>query len=355
MGGCSGVSGHRLGIAFSAVIGAGLASVIGALLVFVPVKTDLVLPASLSFAAGVMLFVDIYAGKAVGHFEEAGYSTATAFTFASLSFLGGFPISWVLDKIAERFVAHGHFHGPTEEPLPSFPNPAADSTLQVTSQEASSHVAVAFGDQPAESSDPETTDEDRSASAKMEYHKDPERAKRLVRMGLLAALAMGLHNMPEGLVTFVGYMDSIRSGLTTAIAIAIHNIPEGMVVATGVYYGTGNRKKALLWSSISAIAEPMGALVGLAVVCGGSLTNTVFGIMFGLVAGIMVYISLKELLPSSRSFDPHDRVSTIWLVVGMAVMCASLIAINYSQPPPEEEAVAGAILEELLAGTSGGN
>lgn len=108
-----------------------------------------------------------------------------------------------------------------------------------------------------------------------------------------------------------------------------------MVISSAVYFGTGNRWRALCWATLAALAEPLGGLIGLGVVCGGSMTNTVFGIMFGLVGGIMTYISLKELLPAARNFDPEDRVCTIFLTSGMIIMACSLVAIAFSSPEAE--------------------
>ncbi len=102
------------------------------------------------------------------------------------------------------------------------------------------------------------------------------------------------------------------------------------MVAVTIFYCTGSRVKALLWASLAAATEPLGALVGLAVACGGSLTDEVFGILFGLVAGIMVYVSVKELTPTARMYDPEDRVCTLAFVGGLLVMAASLVALQYT-------------------------
>ncbi|KAG2491801.1 hypothetical protein HYH03_009961 [Edaphochlamys debaryana] len=167
-----------------------------------------------------------------------------------------------------------------------------------------------------------------------------ERARSLVRSGILCALAVGLHNLPEGLVTFVGYMDSMGSGITTAVAIAIHNIPEGLVIASAMSAGTGSKMKGVLWALLASVSEPVGGLIGLAVVCGGQMTDTVFGILFGLVGGIMVYVSIKELLPTAHRFDPQDKVTSASVLCGALVMACSLIAIAFSMPPVSDEAAA---------------
>ncbi|GLC46316.1 hypothetical protein PLESTB_000998300 [Pleodorina starrii] len=351
--GCAGVSSSKLGIAFACVIGAGIASVIGGLfIIFVPVRDNRFLAASLAFAAGVMLyisFVDIYAGKAVGHFSEAGYADSYAFTYATICFFCGFPISWILDKIADRLSGGSHdfpacpSSAAAPPPPPSLekakPNhEAADSTVDI-GLSATQRATTDLESGCSESSGLQRTAEQVDGAAVKDI-----RSRKLVHLGILAAMAVALHNMPEGLVTFVGYMDSSISGITTAVAIAIHNIPEGMVIASAVYFGTGLRWRAILWATLAALTEPLGGLIGLAVVCGGSMTPTVFGILFGLVAGIMTYISIKELLPGARNFDPEDKVTTAFLASGMIVMACSLVAIVYSSPPEAaEEALPSAL------------
>ncbi|GIL62799.1 hypothetical protein Vafri_16970 [Volvox africanus] len=331
-GGCHGVSGRQLGMAYACVFGAALASILGGLfIIFVPVKSNLFLAASLAFAAGVMLYislVDIYAGKAISHFVEAGHADSYAFTYATICFFCGFPISWILDKLAERLAYHGH-EGPT--PAPTFP--AVPEKVQPEDAPVPATIALSSSTNvvDVESSSDGSSQQVPQISSEQSSVK-VARSRKLVHMGILAAMAVALHNMPEGLVTFVGYMDSIKSGITTAVAVAIHNIPEGMVIASAVYFGTGLRRRAILMAALAAFTEPLGGLIGLAVVCGGSMTETVFGILFGLVGGIMTYISLKELLPGARNFDPEDRVTTAFLAAGMIVMACSLVAIAFSTP-----------------------
>ncbi|KAG2453425.1 hypothetical protein HYH02_001648 [Chlamydomonas schloesseri] len=448
MPGCAGASSLRLAIAYGCVIGAALASVVGALLVvFLDLSNDLYLASALAFAGGIMSyvsFVDIFANKAVSNFVEAGFSPATSYTLASVCFFGGFPISYVLDKLADELVDRyvsararsggdtsgdsssssnsGKIHicvqhasppgaasgapdsatGADCGPAPAGGGEGTDSagsrqpchlcklaarapadletstlassvTITQTRFSASTSSlntcpsgtttsACAAPSSPIKSAVASSVDGPALPSActrglELHQEQDPsaaqvvvsevpldtvavataleaevEKSRALVHMGFLAALAVALHNMPEGLVTFVGYMDSMGTGITTAVAITLHNIPEGMVIASSVYYGTKSLRTALMWASIAALTEPLGGLIGLAVVCGGSMSNLVFGILFGLVAGIMVYISFKELLPGARRFDPKDKVTTLMTILGMGIMSASLTAILYSEP-----------------------
>ena len=152
---------------------------------------------------------------------------------------------------------------------------------------------------------------------------DGEKAK-LVRMGYSTALAIAIHNFPEGLATFVAVLNEPAIGIILAIAIAIHNIPEGFCVALPVYYATGNRTKAFMWGALSGLSEPVGAFLGWLVLA-NTFSPLIYGLMFGMVAGMMVMISLKELLPTAFRYDPADTIVTNSLVSGMIVMSISLI------------------------------
>ena len=143
----------------------------------------------------------------------------------------------------------------------------------------------------------------------------------LSRVGLFTAIAISIHNFPEGFATFVMTLQDMHTGAAIAFAIAIHNIPEGLAVALPIYYATNDRKKAFLFAS--GLTEPLGAVLGYLVITPlmGDLT---LGITFGLVAGIMVYISFDELLPSSRRYgDDHTALGGV--VAGMFVMALSLV------------------------------
>ena len=154
-----------------------------------------------------------------------------------------------------------------------------------------------------------------------------------MRMGLFTALAIGIHNFPEGLATFLAALEDPSLGVAIAVAIALHNIPEGISVSVPIFYATGNRRKAFLYSALSGVAEPIGAGIGYLAIrffFGGStgvIPSEIMGILFGGVAGIMVYISLDELLPTSRAYGKgHD--SLYGLVAGMLVMALSLLLMQ---------------------------
>ena len=147
--------------------------------------------------------------------------------------------------------------------------------------------------------------------------------KKLMRMGLLSALAIAIHNFPEGLATFTAALKDPSLGISIAIAIAIHNVPEGIAVSVPVYYATGNRKKAFAYSFLSGLAEPVGALVGYFILL-PFFNDVVFGVLFASVAGIMVFISFDELLPSAEEYGKH-HLTIYGLVAGMVVMAFSLL------------------------------
>jgi len=145
----------------------------------------------------------------------------------------------------------------------------------------------------------------------------------LRRTGVFTAIAIGIHNFPEGFATFISALDGLALGIPIALAIAIHNIPEGMAVSLPIYHATGDKKKAFYYAFGSGLAEPIGALVGFFILLPlmGELT---LGITFGMVAGIMIYISFDELLPAARIYG-NAHTTILGIVMGMAVMAFSLI------------------------------
>ena len=144
-----------------------------------------------------------------------------------------------------------------------------------------------------------------------------------MRMGLLSALAIAIHNFPEGLATFTGALQDPALGMSIAIAIAIHNVPEGIAVSIPLYYATGSKKRAFLWSFVSGLSEPVGALVGY-LLLSTFFNDMVFGLLFAAVGGIMVFISLDQLLPTAEKYGEH-HLAIYGLVAGMVVMALSLL------------------------------
>ncbi|MDK8601650.1 ZIP family metal transporter [Trueperella bernardiae] len=144
-------------------------------------------------------------------------------------------------------------------------------------------------------------------------------------MGLMTALALAIHNFPEGFATFMSGLYSPELAIPVAVAIAIHNIPEGIAVSVPIYYATGSRRRAFILSFASGLSEPVGALVGY-IVLRQVMNDTIFGMTFAGIAGVMVYISLNELLPSAEKFGQHHH-AIVGLISGMAVMALSLLLL----------------------------
>ncbi len=148
---------------------------------------------------------------------------------------------------------------------------------------------------------------------------------KLMRMGALTAMAIALHNFPEGLATFVSALQEPGVAIPIVAAIAIHNIPEGIAVSVPIYQATGSRRKAFRYSFLSGLAEPAGALIGWLILM-PVMNDVVFGLIFASVAGIMVFISFDELLPAAREYGEH-HLSIYGLIAGMAVMAVSLLVM----------------------------
>jgi ZIP family zinc transporter len=161
-----------------------------------------------------------------------------------------------------------------------------------------------------------------------DFKEDADSNKKLKRMGINTALAIAIHNFPEGLATFVGTLDDPMVGASLAIAIAIHNVPEGLCVAVPVYYSTGNRWKAFGWGILSGISEPIGALLGWAILM-NEMTEDAYGALFGLVGGMMVAIVMHELIPTAHRYDSQDKWVTNCVILGMMIMACSLVMFLY--------------------------
>ncbi|MCF8234492.1 MAG: zinc transporter ZupT [Bacteroidales bacterium] len=257
--------------AFGLTVFAGLSTGIGSGLAFFAKKTNTkFLAIALGFSAGVMIYVslvEIFYKAKYSLVSELGESTGYWITVAA--FFGGIFIIALIDKL-----------------IPSFENPHEMKKIEALGAEA------------------------------MKNHK-------LKRMGLFTALAIAIHNFPEGLATFTAAMDDPGLGIAIAVAIAVHNIPEGIAVSVPIYYGTSSKRKAFWYSFSSGLAEPIGALIGYLVLM-PFMNPVVFGILFASVAGIMVFISVDELLPGAREYGEH-HYSIYGLVAGMAVMAVSLL------------------------------
>ncbi len=257
----------RLLLAFLLTLLAGLSTGIGSALAFFAKKTNTrFLSFSLGFSAGVMIyvsFVEILSKSRYYLSEQLG--DLNGYWVSLFSFFGGILLIAVIDKL-----------------VPSVENPHEIRRIEDTQS----------------------------------------KEKQLNRIGILTALAIAIHNFPEGLATFTAALTEPGVGIAITVAIAIHNIPEGIAVSVPIFYATGNRKKAFWLSFLSGLAEPVGAVIGYLILL-PFLTPVLFGIVFGAIAGIMVFISLDELLPAAREFGEH-HISIYGLIMGMLVMAVSL-------------------------------
>jgi ZIP family zinc transporter len=157
---------------------------------------------------------------------------------------------------------------------------------------------------------------------------EPSKAPRkdyLMRMGMFTALAIGIHNFPEGMATFATALSDVKLGVFIAFAIAIHNIPEGIAVSVPIFYATSSKNKAFFYSALSGLAEPVGAMIGFLILM-PFLSEGVLAGTLALTAGIMIYISLDELLPMAHKFG-HGHLVIGGIVLGMLIMAVSLLML----------------------------
>lgn len=332
------VDNENVGVAFALVIGAGLSTALGASVVFFPRLVKLasrrVLASALGISSGVMTyvsFIEIFQ-KSVGSFEDSGKSESDAYLYATLCFFGGAVFMLIIDALVRLIGGHGHSHD--------------DDAVQGETDNENVNTEEEVGGQACICSEDPVGDLDRmqkqadeliaenepqvdnatstEAEPSIEKPANTKENQKLVKMGINTAVAIGLHNFPEGLATFVAALDDPRVGGVLAIAIGIHNIPEGLCVALPIYYATGNRMKAFLWALLSGASEPIAALLGWAILA-NSFSDELYAILFGLVAGMMIIISTRELLPTAHRYDPEDTVVTYSFIGGMLIMALSLV------------------------------
>lgn len=251
---------------------AGLMTGVGSLMSLLSKKFNpKFLAGALGFSAGVMIYVSL-----VDIFIKAkeslviSFGERTGYWYAIVSFFSGIGLIALIDRL-----------------IPSYENPHEIRNI-ITSKQ-----------------------------------KDKETETKLLRMGMFSAIAIAIHNFPEGLATFMAALKDPTLGISIAVAVAIHNIPEGVAVSVPVYYATKSRRKAFWLSFLSGLAEPVGALIGFFILR-HFFNDATFGVIFGAVAGIMVYISLDELLPTAEEYGEH-HIAIGGLVAGMLVMALSLL------------------------------
>ncbi|ECL2933939.1 zinc transporter ZupT [Campylobacter jejuni] len=274
---------------------AGFSTAIGSTIAFFSRKDDLrVLSLGLGFSAGVMIYISFMEilPTALKDFKNH-YDSHWAELLGLACFFGGILISLLIDKLIPEDV---NPHEPKEDL----------SELKICPLPQKGQNPPKF--HPGE-----------------KLHQINTKA--LKRTGIFTALAIAIHNFPEGFATFISSLDNLTLGIAIAIAVAIHNIPEGLAVSLPIYHATGDKKKAFIYSALSGLAEPLGAFVG-ALILLPFIGDLTLAISFAVIAGIMVFISLDELLPAAKTYDKaHD--SLYGLIAGMAIMALSLNLLEY--------------------------
>ena len=255
----------------------------GALVLFRKKLSSNILAGSLGLSAGVMIFIslaELYpeAQAAVAAMESVRHGKA----WILLAFFAGMGIITLIDFL-----------------VPEYENPHEASGLSLDSRTPAVGVMESTGNE-----------------------------KALHRLGLMSAFAIAIHNFPEGIATFIGALNDPEMGIGITFAISIHNIPEGIAVAIPIYYATKSKTKALLYATISGFSELLGALLCLTMAAAFGIEITgdsiIFPMILAAVAGIMIYISLDELLPTAERYGKH-HIAIAGVVAGMAIMGVSLL------------------------------
>jgi ZIP family zinc transporter len=266
-------------LAFLVTLGAGLATGIGSTLAFFTKTTNKSFFAiAMGFSAGVMVylsFVEIIPKSTL--YISHSMSPVQASAVAAIAMVSGMILMAIIDAL-----------------VPSGTNPHENTEVELLGSETETGKARAN--------------------------------KILLRTGLFVALAIAIHNFPEGLATFLLVLDDPQIGIGLAIAVAMHNIPEGIAVSVPVYYATKSRSKAFRLSFLSGLAEPAGAVIGYLLLA-QFLDNFVLGTLFAMVAGVMVFLAIDTLLPTARN-SARGHLSVYGFIAGVAVMAASLVLLR---------------------------
>ena len=268
---------HAILLAFFVTIMAGLSTGVGSFMAFFAKRTNTkFLAVALGFSGGVMIYVsmvDIFPTAKEALISSLGEVKGNWITV--IAFFGGMILAALIDKL-----------------VPDLENPHEPRCIEEMSANQDNSNLVAD-------------------------------TKVLMKTGVFAALAIAVHNFPEGVATFTATLKNPSLGIAIAVAIALHNIPEGIAVSVPIYFATGSKRKAFWLSFLSGMAEPVGAFLAWLILM-PYLNDTLFGVLFASVAGIMVFIAIDELLPASRQYG-ESHLSLYGLLGGMATMAISLL------------------------------
>ena len=256
----------------------------GALVLFKKKISSNFLAGALGLSAGVMIFISLAEMFPEAQAEIAGIGLKQGKALVLIAFFVGMGLITLIDFL-----------------IPEYENPHEASGLSLGAKTAAVGMLEQAGNE-----------------------------KALHRLGILSALAIAIHNFPEGIATFIGALNDPQMGIGITFAISIHSIPEGIAVAIPIYYATKSKGKALLYATLSGMSEVIGAALCWAVtaIFGVELTggSPAFPLILAAVAGIMIYISLDELLPTAEKYGKH-HVAIAGVVGGMAIMGTSLLIL----------------------------
>lgn len=284
---------------------AGLSTCLGFLVILFKKFNTKYLSIALGFSAGVMIYVSFV--ELLNNANIALSGTKGGEFIVLAGFIGGVLLIGFIDKIVPK--KENPHELPTKRDIKKF---SSQSSIEGCDENYCEAVAICRRD---------------CGDFKSKRPASPRKAdsKKLLRVGIMSALAIAIHNFPEGLATFTAAYQDVSIGVSIALAVAIHNIPEGITVALPVYTATNSRKKAFWYTFVSGICEPVGAIIGFLLL--RPFINDIFmGVLFAFVAGIMVFISLDELLPAAREYgETHHAI--YGLIAGMLVMAISLILL----------------------------
>lgn len=394
-------------------LGAGLSTGLGGSLVFLPeimkrVPQATVLAISLALSAGVMIyvsFIEIFAKSYGAIAASPGISESGASAITTVFFFLGMLFCVLLELIVHKMsssggvpheaicAAHaevGHTHVPVAAAATRTADACCDGerchngeesrderAADVTASQTSADVNITIVSDVKGDDAPASGTKASGQGIPGAIIGDPHEQKALHRMGLMTAAAIAIHNFPEGLATFLATVSSPKLGASLGVAIAVHNIPEGLCVAMPIYYATGSMRKGFFWSVLSGLTEPIGGILGFAVLqpvftgvirhpdahgalaspssaelpasflpCARQLdarpvgfgsdpcippcalplpSQLVFGIIFSMVGGMMVFIVCHELLPAAHRYMGNGAKATMWLMIGMLIMAVSLV------------------------------
>lgn len=326
--------GGDVAFAFALVIGAGLCTTFGAAFAFCArVANKQMLAISLGLSAGVMIYVsfgEIFMAKAVGDFreylcseeeEDAGKDCEKAddraLQYATLCFFAGIVFTYLLDVFVHQLMNHVDCFGSNKT------KSICDSAHESQDGDKIAEKDEELGEAVKDDVPKDEVDSAAVKAAVDDIMEADHHAHHLQKVGLMSGIAIALHNFPEGLATFVATLADPTAGVAIAVAIALHNIPEGVVVAMPVYYSTGSRFKGFMWAFLSGVSEPIGGLFGWVLL--SNMGEIAYAVLFAVVAGMMVYIAVNELIPTALRFDPDNKFVTKSCFFGMAVMAASLL------------------------------